>query len=142
MNVPPQQLPMGMKLSLLWLFAILNMLFRDIHELTTASAVNEIIAGTLNGVPVTETLLVIGAIIVELLLIAMMASWMLPAKQARLINLILAPIAIIGTIAARPSDPDDFIFATIEILTFVVIFVSAFRWKAVALPLSDDRPTT
>jgi len=100
MNVPPQQLPMGMKLSLLWLFAILNMLFRDIHELTTASAVNEIIAGTLNGVPVTETLLVIGAIIVELLLIAMMASWMLPAKQARLINLILAPIAIIGTIAA------------------------------------------
>ncbi len=121
-------LPMGLRLGMLWLFAILNMLFRDIHELTTASALEEILSGYLNGVAMTEGLLVIGAFVVELLLVALLFSVLWPRRRARILNLIIAPIAILGTIAARPSDPDDFIFAAIEITTFVVIFIWAYRW--------------
>ena len=35
--------------STLWLFAFLNIIFRDIHKFTTAAAVNEILTGVTNG---------------------------------------------------------------------------------------------
>lgn len=118
------------RLSLLWLFAILNILFRDIHELTMAGTVREILSGHLNGVAVTEELLVFGALVVELLLLAFLLTNLLPRRPARLLNLVVAPLAIVGTIAAGPSDPDDYFFAAIEIATFAAIFILAWRWPA------------
>ncbi len=122
-------LPTGVKLSFLWLFAILNMLFRDVHELTMAGTIDEILTGHLNGVAMTEDLLVIGAVLVELLLLGFLLSSLLSARAARWFNLILAPIAALGVVAARPSDPDDFIFAAIEIATLCVIWWCARQWK-------------
>lgn len=63
------ELPMGLKLSMLWLFAILNAVFRDIHELTMAGTIEEILTGQMNGAPMSEGLLVVGAFLVELFLI-------------------------------------------------------------------------
>ena len=128
---------LGTKLSLLWLFAILNMLFRDVHELTMSSTIEEILTGHLNGVAMSEGLLVVGAFIVELLLLGFLFSSFARPRIARRINLILAPIAILGTIAARPSDPDDFIFAAIEIVTFCVIWWLAWGWET--KPLEDTK---
>ena len=127
-------LPVAGRLSLLWLFAILNMLFRDIHELTMADTIREILSGRLNGVAMTEELLVLGALVVELLLLAFLLTSLLPRRQARLLNLVVAPLAIAGAIAAGPSDPDDYFFAAIEVATFAVIFILAWRWPADARP--------
>lgn len=123
-------LPMGLKLSLLWLFAILNMAFRDLHEFLIADTVEQILTGHVNGVAMSEGLLLFGAFIIELVLLGFLLSGLLRPKAARSLNLILAPLAIIGTLAARPGDPDDYVFAVIEIATFCVIFWLAFRWKA------------
>lgn len=125
-------LPTGVKLSFLWLFAMLNMLFRDVHELTMAGTIEEILTGHLNGAAMSEGLLVVGAVLVELLMLGFLLSSLLRPKAARWLNLILAPIAALGVVAARPSDPDDFIFAAIEIVTFCVIWRIAQQWKAPA----------
>ncbi|MFY0682334.1 MAG: hypothetical protein JXR13_17305 [Thalassovita sp.] len=125
---PQSDLPTGTKLSLLWLFAILNIVFRDLHELTMASTIEEILTGHLNGAPMSEGLLVVGAFLVELLLLGFLLSSLLRPKLARWINLVLAPIAILGTLAAQPSDPDDYIFAVIEIATFCAIWWIARGW--------------
>lgn len=127
------ELPKGIKLSFLWLFAILNMLFRDIHELTMAGTLEEILTGRLNGVAMSEGLLVVGAFLVELLMLGFLLSSLLRPAAARWLNLILAPIAVLGVVAARPSDPDDYIFAAIEIVTFCVIWRIAQQWKMPAL---------
>lgn len=119
----------GLMLSHLWLFSMLNMLFRDVHELTMADTIAEISSGRLNGVEVTEGLLLGGALIVELLMLGMLLSRILPPQLSRVMNLVLAPIAILGTIAANPSDPDDYFFAAIEIAAFCAIFVLAWTWR-------------
>ncbi|MEM7214380.1 MAG: DUF6326 family protein [Pseudomonadota bacterium] len=119
----------GNTISLLWLFAILNVLFRDIHELTTASAINEILSGTVNGNPVTEEVLFAAAFAVELLLLAFLFSSLLSPRAARMMNLFLAPLAIIGTVFGAPGDPDDYFFAVVTTLTYAAIFILCWTWK-------------
>lgn len=126
---PQNEIPFGLKLAMLWLFAILNMVFRDIHELTMAGTIEEILTGRLNGVVMSEGLLVVGAVVVELLLLGFIGSVLLKPYIARRMNLVLPVLAIFGTIAARPSDPDDYIFAIIEILTFCAIWWFTLKWK-------------
>lgn len=120
---------LGKTLSLLWLFAILNILFRDIHEMSTASAVNEILSGHVSGRPVTEEALLIGGFAVELLLLAFLLSALLPPPTAKRINLAFAPLAIIGVLCGAPSDLDDYFFAAVEIATFATITVMAWLWR-------------
>ena len=50
----------GKTISALWLFAILNTLFRDIHQLVVESTIREILNGHMNGTPVTEAALFAG----------------------------------------------------------------------------------
>ena len=121
--------PTGATLSHLWLFSMLNMLFRDVHELTMASTIAEISSGYLNGVKMTEGLLFAGGLIVELLMLGMLLSRVLRPKWSRILNLVLPPVAILGTIAANPSDPDDYFYAVIEIAAFCAIFFIALRWR-------------
>ena len=65
---------MGLKLSLLWLFAILNMAFRDLHEFLIADTVEQILTGHVNGVAMSEGLLLFGAFIIELVLLGFLLS--------------------------------------------------------------------
>ncbi|MEL6640961.1 MAG: DUF6326 family protein [Pseudomonadota bacterium] len=128
MLMSPTDPNFGKTLSLLWLFAILNMLFRDIHEFTMAHNLEEILAGSVNGNPMSESILLVGAVAVELLLLGFLLSALLAPKAARWVNLVLAPLAIFGTTLGVPNDPDDYFFAAIVIATFMAIFVLAWRW--------------
>lgn len=118
----------GETISKLWLFAILNVVFRDIHELTTASAIAEITSGYVNGNPVTEEALLAGAFAVELFLLAMLLSHLLQPKAARLLNLFLTPLALAGSWYIPPADPDDMFFAITTTLTFTIIFFLSWQW--------------
>lgn len=115
-------------LSLLWLFAILNMVFRDIHEFTMADTINEVLSGTVNGNPMSETVLLFGAFAVELLLLGFLLSAVLPKRWARGLNLVLVPLAVAGVFSMPPADPDDLFFALVELCAFVTAFVLAWRW--------------
>lgn len=129
----------GNTISLLWLFAILNVLFRDIHELTTASAINEILTGYVNGNPITEEVLFAAAFAVELLLLAFLLSSVLTPRGARMVNLFLAPLAIIGTVFSEPGDLDDYFFAVVTVLTYAAIFVLCWSWKTQPVSNVIDR---
>lgn len=117
-------------LSTLWLFAILNMIFRDIHEFTMAGTINEILSGTVNGNPMSETVLLYGAIAVEALLLGFLLTALLPARRSRIHNLIVAPLAVAGLFYIPPADPDDVFFAVVELGAFAAIFILALRWDA------------
>ena len=116
-------------LSVLWVFAILNIVFRDIHEFTTATTINEILSGRLNGNVITEEVLFYGAFAVELLLLGFLLSALLPPRHARTANLILAPLALLGGFLVPPGDLDDYFFATVVSLTYIAIFVLAWTWR-------------
>lgn len=128
MSLSPTDPNFGRTLSRLWLFAILNMLFRDIHELTMAHNLEEILGGHVNGTFMTEGVLLFGAVAVELLLLGFLLSALLAPKAARWLKLVLAPLAIAGTTLGVPNDPDDYFFAAVVVMTFAAIFVLAWRW--------------
>lgn len=121
-------------LALIWLFAILNMVFRDIHELTMASTLNDILSGTVNGTQMSKTVLLYGAFAVELLLLGFLLSAVLLPRHARMLNLVLPPIAVAGMAIVPPADPDDYFFATVVLGAFCAIFTLAWRWKVPAKP--------
>lgn len=115
-------------ITLLWVFAILNTVFRDIHEMAKAETVREILGGTLNGNPVTEPVLLAGAVAVEVFLLAPLLTHLLSARWARQVNLALAPLAVLGGFLAPPNDPDDYFFAAVTSASFIAIFWMAWRW--------------
>ena len=118
-------------LSMLWLFAILNMVFRDIHEFTMASTLNEILSVTINGSPMSETVLLFGAFAVELLLLGFLLTALLPPRTSRILNLVLVPVAVAGMLYIPPADPDDIFFAVVQLCAFAAAFALAWRWQPV-----------
>ncbi|MEM7703514.1 MAG: DUF6326 family protein [Pseudomonadota bacterium] len=119
----------GTTIAMLWLFAILNTLFRDIHELVVATTIEQILSGQMNGTPVTEMALFAGAFAVEMVLLAMVLSRLLKPIYARIMNLVVAPIAALGTFIVPPVDMDDHFFAVVVLATFTAIFAVAWTWQ-------------
>jgi len=119
----------GTTIAFLWLFAILNTLYRDIHQLVVDTTIQEILTGHMNGNPVTEMALFAGAFAVELVLLAMLLSRLLKPAHARMMNLIVTPIAAMGMMIVPPVDMDDHFFAIVVLATFAAIFALAWTWK-------------
>jgi hypothetical protein len=52
-------------LSALWLFILLNIIFRDIHQFVLASHLEMLLTGYYNGIEITEELMLLGGFLVQ-----------------------------------------------------------------------------
>ena len=115
-------------LSTLWLFGLLNVIFRDIHELFRPGFLAEIMTGTVNGVAMTEGLLLQAGIMLEILIVMIPLSRILPYKLNRWANIIVGVLAIAYVIGSGVNDLDDTFFAAVEVVTLAVIVWLAWKW--------------
>lgn len=115
-------------LSVLWIFILFNIIFRDIHQLITKDFITEIMSGVVNGTQITEELLFIGGFLVEIPILMVLLSRFLPYKANRLANLITATITLLVIISNTPSDMDDVFFMTIEVVAIFVIIWKSWKW--------------
>ena len=129
----------GFVLSSLWLFVILNSLFRDMHEMAMASTITEILAGTMNGAPVTEGALLAGAVVVQLLLLAMLLSSLLKPTASRRLNLVLPPLMTLAMFLAPPNDLDDYFFFVVMGGTLLTITFLAWNWRVPTAAIEPQR---
>ena len=90
-------------LSTLWIFVLLNTLFRDIHELFRSGMLEEMMTGTVNGVQVTEGFLLLGAIVVEIPIAMVLLSRVLKYRVNRWTNFIASILTIAIVLATHPS---------------------------------------
>ena len=109
-------------LSTLWIFVLLNIIFRDLHEFFRAGMMEEIITLT----PVSEQMMLIGGIMMEIPILMVLLSRILDYRINRWVNIIIGAITIALVIGMGTKDLDDIFFATIE-----VIALSAIIWLAV-----------
>lgn len=67
MNLQKQILIMETKakLSTLWIFFLLNTIFRDIHEFIEPGFIEKAMTGTFNGTQITEHLLLLGGFVAQ-----------------------------------------------------------------------------
>ena len=116
-------------LSGFWLFVLLNIIFRDLHEFATASAIEEIMSGVINGTKITEELLLIGFVLVEIPISMVLLSRIQKYRINRWANIIASIVTIAVTASALPGDLDDRAFAAVEIAALVAIIWFAWKWS-------------
>ncbi|MGB5498172.1 MAG: DUF6326 family protein [Maribacter sp.] len=122
-KIKPQTL-----LSTLWIFILLNMVFRDLHQLGNKSFLEEIMTGVVNGVEITDELMLIGGFLAEIPILMVLLSRILSNKVNKWANIITSIITMLVLFSGLASaDMDDVFFMIIEVAAFVVIIVTA--WK-------------
>ena len=116
-------------LSTLWIFVLLNMIFRDIHELGKPGLLEEMMTGIVNGTQVTDELLLLGGIMVEVIIVMVILARVLEVRFNRWANIIVGAISIMLVISNNTApDLDDMFFAVIEVTALVVIIWYAWTW--------------
>lgn len=116
-------------LSALWMFYLLNFIFRDLHEIVKAEFLADALNGTYNGVEVTEALFLLGGILIEIPILMMLMAWVLPVRANRWANLVVAPLYALLVILGAPGDLDDYFFAGLELIALAIIAWQAWNWE-------------
>ena len=117
------------KLSSLWVFVFLNMIFRDLHELGRPGFLEEIMTGVVNGVQVTDGLMLIGGIMIAVPLLMIPLIQFLNLRANRLANLVMGVLQIVSVVGVnRAPDLDDVFFAVIELVALLLILRLAWNW--------------
>ena len=117
------------KLSSLWLFVFLNMIFRDLHEFGRPGFLEEVMTGVVNGVQVTDGLMLIGGIMIAVPLLIIPLIQFLSFKANRLANLFIEVLHLVITIGVNMAhDLDNVFFAVIETAALLLILRLAWNW--------------
>jgi hypothetical protein len=117
------------KLSLLWLFVILNYIYADILTLMDSVVLNDILSGSLG---ITPIFLFMGAILMEIPIAMVILSLILKYKINRLANIIagiIKTLAVFGTMFVGIPTLYYLFFGVIEIITTITIVIIAWKWK-------------
>ena len=131
-KIKPQTL-----ISTLWIFILLNIVFRDLHQFGKKGFLEEISSGIVNGVVISEELMLVGGILAEIPILMVLLSRILNHKANKWANIIAGTITLVVFATAIPSsDMDDIFHMIIEVAAILWIFRIA--WK---LPSLDDTLT-
>ena len=98
------------KLSSLWVFVFLNFIFRDLHEFGRAGFLEEMMTGVVNGVQITDGLLLIGGIMIAVPLLIIPLTQFLGFTANRLANLVMGVLQIVSVIGVNRA-PDLMTFS-------------------------------
>lgn len=116
---------MRTKVSLLWTVMMLNMIFADIF-----SIILELVNKNTLVIPGdVKTFMAIAAVMVNVGILMIYFSKILPYRICRILNIVAAIITILFIIGGGSFDPHYLIIAAIEIATLVYIIFLSFKWK-------------
>ena len=115
-------------LSALWLFILLNIIFRDIHQFAMKSELEMLLTGTYNGVVITEELMLLGGLLVSIPISMVLFSLLLTRKIGRPVSFVAVLVTGGTMLSSAPSDMDDTLHLVIELAAMVAILWTAWRW--------------
>ena len=126
-----EQLDIRLKLFALWLFVLLNIIFRDIHQMTLKSHLEMLLTGYFNGMKVTDTIMLFGAIIVNIPISMLLVVVLTRRRLARILNITAAVILTLSFFTVAPTDLDDIFHLTVELMAISTIVRTSLNWKEV-----------
>jgi hypothetical protein len=121
------------RLSALWVFVLLSMLFRDIHELANPEFVEQMLSQT-----VPESLLLVAGIILAMPIFMVPLNHLLPPVWSRRANLLVVLIIAVAIITNPPGDLDDYWFTALELVGLAAIAWLAWRWRPEVTPPTPE----
>lgn len=117
------------KLFALWIFILLNIIFRDIHQMTLKSHLEMLLTGYYNGTEVTDAIMLVGALIVNIPIGMLLVTLLLNRKLSRKLNIIAASLMPLILLSSLPTDMDDVFHLSVELIALVAIIMSSVKWK-------------
>ena len=128
-KIKPQTL-----LSTLWLFVLLNIIFRDLHQMVKVDFIEEILTGSVNGIRITDELMLLGGFLAEIPILMVLLSRILYRNVNKWANIIAGVITIAVFATGIPYlDIDDAFHMAIE--TAAILWIFRIAWK---LPIQDS----
>lgn len=117
-------------LSILWIFVMLNFFARDIHELGRPGMLEQMMSGTIDGVVVTDMMMLLGGILIEIPILMTILAFILPSGPNRWTNIGmgLLTMAMIVAMNLKP-DLDNVFFMGVQLIALIAIVVIALRWR-------------
>jgi len=124
-NKPTIGIDPRVKLSLLWVFVILNIAYADILSLMdSTSPIREAMAGT----PLPAGGLIAGAILMETSIAMVILSWILNYKVNRWVNIVIGALNILAVATGGHGLYYAF-FATVEVACIALIIWFSWKWR-------------
>jgi hypothetical protein len=119
------------KLSLLWIFVIVNMAYADILSLMDPTS---IIRGIMAGTPLPAGGLLAGAFVMEASFAMVILSWLLNYKVNRWVSLIIGVFMIVQIVIGGHGL--YYVFFTIVVVACILLIIwLAWKWKPVVEPI-------
>lgn len=126
-----EQIPM--LLSKLWVFLSLNYIWCDLLTGMEMSVVRGLFEGNIGGIPMTEGFLLFAGISMEIPILMVVLSTILPHKSNRRLNIGAGVLLIIYQLGSFFVGSDVTLhymfFSAVEILGNALIIVIALKWK-------------
>ncbi|MEO1052284.1 MAG: DUF6326 family protein, partial [Bacteroidota bacterium] len=106
--------------------------FRDLHQFGKAAFIEEIMTGIVNGVIITDELMLLGGFLAEIPILMVLLSRVLADKPNKWANIVASIITMLVLLSALPAaDMDDIFFMVIEMITF--LWIIRIAWKLPSL---------
>lgn len=112
------------KLSLLWIFVLLNMAYADILSLMDSTS---LIREKMAGAPLPAGGLMAGALFMETAIAMVILPWVLNYKVNRWVNIVIGALNILNVVTGGHG-PYYVLFATVEVACILLIIRFAWKW--------------
>ena len=115
----------------LWIFVTVNYIFCDIFTLFHSESLKQLMTGEMGGMKLNQSFLLSFSILMEMPMVMIVLSRILPYKSNRLANIIVALIMTLVQAATLFTDDNILhyiFFSIIEVGTTSFILYSAWNW--------------
>ena len=126
-NEKTTTMDMKVKLSTLWIVVLFNMVFADIVGFMNPGALEEILTGAV-GFEITQELLLVFSILLEIPIAMILLSRVLKYRANRWANIAAGVITILFVIGAGSTYLSYLFFATVEVVCMLLIVWYAWNW--------------
>ncbi|MEM8572858.1 MAG: DUF6326 family protein [Pseudomonadota bacterium] len=117
-------------LSAFWVFLLMNVIFRDIHQFLSPGYMDWVLAGEMFGQQITDELLLYGGFAVEVMILMVLLPHVLSRRALRVVNTFAVLFTAALVLFTPPIDPDDVFFLIIGLATLLAILW--FGWSRFA----------
>ena len=116
-------------ISLLWIVVMFSMAFADILGFITPGSLQEMMTGYAGKMKITQSMLFIFAILLEIPIAMIFLSRVLKKALNRILNIAASIITIVFVIAGGSTTLHYIFFASIETVCMLAIIVMCIKWK-------------
>ena len=117
------------RLSATWVFVMLNMVFADILSFMSPGALQQVLAGTADGIQITPAFLLVAAVVAQVPIAMVLLSLLLPQRTARWANIAAAMVTVAFVLGMGSSTPHYVFIAALETIGCLAIAWWSWTWR-------------